>query len=861
MKKRFEKAENILLQAGAVFESRPALFFAARLIVGIFILMTAGYCVLAYIPFSYHWILNGSIASWVRQFGSLQPFFYWPVLGLAVLSIAANLRRREARNLTLGFIAVHSFIGLYLMFRPLLKDLPNDDSSLRWGLIALFPMLWMAVIDYTVSRKAWRPSPNQDHLNFVPFALWVTFLTALYTAICYFRFGASQLPFPALLFVIAWSAASHCLLVTLLYTALRLVRWFANRFAQAVLVEFWLCNGLIGVLLFITLRYLVFSSISFDSAQGTLFAAAVSLSTVAFCMSLSLRLDSARESASGLNLVLMPVRMITPRKPGFSVCFFWLLALTALAYYIPVSVAVTDWVFLMQKLSVLLIWSLSFVFFYTLVSHRRRNNTRLAVLLIIALAAFAMYRLTYLSRHHLSGLFASEQMDASQAIERYADYELSFKVTHAILNPTISFFPTVKSNTETGEGEFYDFLKQNTHIPQSVSVEPTDIKLTERLAFTDKKKPNIFIFVIDSLRQDYVSPYNQAVTFTPAIANFASESLVMENSFTRYAGTAFSEPSLWVGGMLLHKEYIEPFYPMNSLQKLLEAENYEMAMTIDPVLQIIVKPSAKIVEMDKGLDWTDYDLCKTVEQTKQFIEERGKGTKPLFVYTQAQNLHIVMRNHRKRMNPPNEADYPGFDAFYATQVRHIDSCFGEFISYLKEQNLYDNSIVILTSDHGDDLGESGRWGHGYYLYPELIRIPMIVHVPPRLLKGMTWDQKAVTFTTDITPSLYYLLEHRPLAYGHIFGRPLFTQTEKERKEYLQDDYLLGSSYGAVYGILSDNGRKLYMADSTTNRDYFFNLEADPKGQKNQINEEVKTTYRKITRERILEINRFYKFDH
>ena len=82
------------------------------------------------------------------------------------------------------------------------------------------------------------------------------------------------------------------------------------------------------------------------------------------------------------------------------------------------------------------------------------------------------------------------------------------------------------------------------------------------------------MIVIDSLRRDYLSPYNSGVDFTPGVAEFARESIVLENTFTRYGGTGLSEPSIWVGGMILHKQYVTPFRPMNALQKLIESQGY-----------------------------------------------------------------------------------------------------------------------------------------------------------------------------------------------------------------------------------------------------------------------------------------------
>jgi predicted AlkP superfamily pyrophosphatase or phosphodiesterase len=54
------------------------------------------------------------------------------------------------------------------------------------------------------------------------------------------------------------------------------------------------------------------------------------------------------------------------------------------------------------------------------------------------------------------------------------------------------------------------------------------------------------------------------------------------------------------------------------------------------------------------------------------------------------------------------------DGFVAPHVR--------FVSTLKERELYDNSIIVVTSDHGEALGEDGRNGHSTRVYPEMLRI-------------------------------------------------------------------------------------------------------------------------------------------
>lgn len=75
---------------------------------------------------------------------------------------------------------------------------------------------------------------------------------------------------------------------------------------------------------------------------------------------------------------------------------------------------------------------------------------------------------------------------------------------------------------------------------------------------------------------------------------------------------------------------------------------------------------------------------------------------------------------------------------YFAQSGVIDRNFGLFVRYLKNVNIYDDSLIILTSDHGQALHEHGFYGHGIFLTDELVRIPLIIKPP----KNLRLDSKA-----------------------------------------------------------------------------------------------------------------------
>ena len=857
----------------AAVRPHPILFLIARLIFGLFFVLTSSYCLLAYIPFTYQWVIKCTLVTWLPVFVKLHPFLYLVAVGVVIPTLRGDISCVKTRRLALGFIIFHAAVGVMLLANPVLQGLDNDATSFTWSLASLFPLVWLAAIDYRGHSVEQGPSlqvrdGNFSVLTFVSSAICIC---VLYLCIFYLRFDSvdsSHFRPSEMVVIVSLSLASYLALFTVALLGLRLIHWLAGRFSKPSKVEFIIYALFAALLIALIIKRLILPPLSFNGRQADIFSLIFASGVVTFLSGLSVRLCRFTESnpGSGFKMLLLPLLLVTPGKDSRPVArVVWLIVIAGLAYLIPARIGTMDWDFLMQKLAVIMIWVLIFVSFYAAQSQESGRGNSASALMLVTLLSLGCYGALRATAPLLPALLNDEGLDVKAALERYAGYDVSFKVVRDVLQPDVRLFASAKpasvkaEEAEIDDDSFYSFLKQNTGLFQSAKVGPVEVNLVERLTETQGEKPNIFIFVIDSLRQDYLSPYNKAVSFTPNIASFARESFVMKNAFTRYGGTVLAEPSIWAGGLQLHKQYIEPFYPLNALQKLVETERYESLVTVDPVLKIIMKPSPDIVELDAGLVWFQYDLCRTLKEIESKIAERQAGGRAMFVYTQPQNLHRMSLTKKGEVVPPGES-YPGFYEHYASQVSRMDECFGEFVEYLKARKLYDDSIIVLTSDHGDSLNEEGRWGHNYWMFPEIIRIPLIIHLPSKLQKGVVWDAKAIAFSTDITPSLYYLLGHRPIAQNSIFGRPLFTATHKELSEYQRDSHLIASSYGPVYGILGQNGRTLFIADAVNQKDYFFDLATDPKGARNRITPALQSENQKLIREQIDSISKFYKFE-
>lgn len=76
----------------------------------------------------------------------------------------------------------------------------------------------------------------------------------------------------------------------------------------------------------------------------------------------------------------------------------------------------------------------------------------------------------------------------------------------------------------------------------------------------------------------------------------------------------------------------------------------------------------------------------------------------------------------------NEKEVRLLRQWYGATVAHLDDEFGRFLEYYR-QELQDDTILVVTADHGEQLGEHGLWGHSYYCYDETLKVPLIVAGP------------------------------------------------------------------------------------------------------------------------------------
>lgn len=137
-----------------------------------------------------------------------------------------------------------------------------------------------------------------------------------------------------------------------------------------------------------------------------------------------------------------------------------------------------------------------------------------------------------------------------------------------------------------------------------------------------------------------------------------------------------------------------------------------------------------------------------------------------------------------------------------------------------------------------------------------------MHLPPRLAARWAADVNAVSFSTDIVPTLYRLLDQEVALGGPIAGMPLvYAPTTFPPRERRRGSFLLADSYGPVYALLQRNGELLYVVDAMNARDFAFDLTGGaPHAAPVRVTIGERVVYQRVIAEQIDQIAAFFGFD-
>lgn len=198
-------------------------------------------------------------------------------------------------------------------------------------------------------------------------------------------------------------------------------------------------------------------------------------------------------------------------------------------------------------------------------------------------------------------------------------------------------------------------------------------------------------------------------------------------------------------------------------------------------------------------------------------------------YEDKKELLYLISKYRDFPNKLTTEEIDKLHSFYEDEIKYTDKAIGDLIEELKKLNCYENSIIILSADHGDAFNEHGALGHGTVfvdqLYDEILHVPLVIH---GFKKGIVERQVELL---DLAPTICEMLDI-PIP-ADFDGESLFATTEK--------GVISRSKYSISYRTL---GYKLIVNNSEEVETELYDLKNDP-GEKNNIYNEKKDISTKL----------------
>ena len=790
------------------FGSRTAI----KLAWAAYLLLTSIYCLLAYLPYTYYAVIKAPPYEWMPWFVAHHAHIY-----CALLACTAIVWTRRTQVYFFIFFGSCALAGLVLLFHPLLPGLQCNSADYTWSLIALFPLTIVSTSEIIAVRPKVDAS-YQSSLTYLPMvlaAIAISLITLLGTKIKFYRQGRPVGIHLKNFELGLWTVVTHVVLALIVVSAANLIFALAAKTARPRVVGFVTIVIAVGTAFTIGLKNFLNTAFSFEGWRSMLYAVVMASALISVVCSVLLAWRSAPYAGTAK----------ASNKFGMAAA---LVVLLASALVLPSTVSEWDWNSVIQRAFTLLLWLALAAVLHRLL-HRPQIYSIPAVLAVLLISTCS-YKALQWTAFLWSKPLGPTNEDVLASIENYSLQNVSLQLAHHALG----------NAPETEKcGDLCRIMRQYTNIRNAQTT--TEVKLVDSLVPSAGEHPNIFIFVIDSMRPDYLGAYNPKVNFTPHIDSLARDSIVFRNAYTQYAGTTLSEPAIWSGAMLLHAHYLRPFENVNSLEKLAKTDGYKMVISFDSVLKELLSPSDQLVKLDTGKPWNEFEMCSTVQQLDASLDARSDKASPVFFYAQPMNVHMFARNQQPLAQNIGWRR-SGFSPRISNEVHEVDQCMGEFVTGLKARGMYDNSIIILASDHGDATGEFGRQTHSSIIYPEVMHVPLIVHLPKSMQGKFMDNRDGISTLTDIAPTLYYLLGHQPIHANPMYGHPLFAKTKAELARHDRHEVFFASDEVAVYGLLEQNGRYLYATYDSPARSFLFDLEHDPNAEHSVLTAEEKKHY-------------------
>lgn len=327
-----------------------------------------------------------------------------------------------------------------------------------------------------------------------------------------------------------------------------------------------------------------------------------------------------------------------------------------------------------------------------------------------------------------------------------------------------------------------------------------------------KPAPNVVVITVDTLRADHLGCYGYKQIKTPNIDALAADGTRFEHAYTPVPVTLPAHTVIFTGTypMLsgIHDFSANKLSPQQpTLASVLKEHGY----TTGAVIGSAVLDSR--FGLNHGFDfyYDHFDFSRLEESNLDEMERPGNVVADQALDWLAKNyqkkfflwMHLYDPHYPYRPPAPYSEEYASH--LYDGEIAFADAQVGRLIRFLKEKGLYQNTVIVLSGDHGESLGEHGEKTHGFFIYNATLHVPLIVRVPETKTEKLV---SASASLADIMPTVLNTLKLDVPAQvqGQSLLSPMTGNKEDEPRSLYSESFLarLHFNWSELRGVETSN---------------------------------------------------------
>ncbi len=378
------------------------------------------------------------------------------------------------------------------------------------------------------------------------------------------------------------------------------------------------------------------------------------------------------------------------------------------------------------------------------------------------------------------------------------------------------------------------------------------------------RRPNLLLVTIDTLRADHLGCYGYQHIKTPVLDGLAHEGVRFDRVFTPVPLTLPAHCSILTGtypsyhGVRDNSGFVLPPEQI-TLAEVLKASGYRTAGFIGA---FVLDHKFGVAQ---GFDhyYDNFDLSRyenvspgyiqrtgdeVVRETVRWLDAQKGKAGPFFVWTHLYDPHDPY-------TPPEPYRSRHLSSPYDGEIEFTDANVGTLIDWLRRNQLYEDTLIVVIGDHGESLGEHGESKHGFFAYNATLHVPLIIRFPRGIHAGRV--VREYISTVDLFPTLLQILDVGRSEAAQAQGRGVLSLVLGKNAGYHPEIYAecyyprLQFGWSEIRALITEQYKYILLPqpelyDCRQDFSETRNLAAENSGLANQLHDSLKNVVRRFS---------------